>query len=157
MVSKLIAPLRVPSQQPPYAAQTVVEFALVSLVLFALVFGIIDFGRAIMTRGMLTNAVREATRTGILDPNNTTAILTAAQNRSPTLDLGVSNLTVTCSHWGTNGVAGATVSCNRASSSDKLVGYRLQVCIRHTFTILTTGVVGVGSISMEECGLGLIQ
>jgi Flp pilus assembly protein TadG len=42
--------------------QAIVEFALISVVFFMIVFGTIDFGRAIYLNAQLHNAVRDATR-----------------------------------------------------------------------------------------------
>ena len=39
-----------------------VEFAMISVVLMILIFGIIDFGRALYTKNSLTNAAREGGR-----------------------------------------------------------------------------------------------
>ena len=51
----------------------VVEFAITSLLLFLLLFGIIEFSVALFDKATVTNAAREGTRTGILfrpDPRN---------------------------------------------------------------------------------------
>ena len=86
----------------PFAGQSIVEFALISLVLFMMTFGILDFGRAVMTRAMLTNAIREAARYGIVGERSLATIgpgtncfsdsycdriVQAAQRRSPSLGL----------------------------------------------------------------------
>ena len=44
-----------------------VEMALVLPIFFAVVLGIVEFGRAMMVSQMVTNAAREATRLGIID------------------------------------------------------------------------------------------
>ena len=166
MEAKLIAPLRVRPHQHLRAAQTVVEFALVSLVLFALVFGIIEFGRAITTRVMLTNAVREAVRVAVLAPNNTAAIFDAAAQRSPMLNLVSGNLTIACSTWGANAtatalaIAPATRTCIPKSTTETN-GYRpfdrVEVCIQYDFGLMVTGIIRGGTIKMNECGRGVIQ
>ena len=52
--------------------QNLVEFALVVPILLLLVFGIAEFGRAWMTRNILTGAVREAVRVAVVPgPGNT--------------------------------------------------------------------------------------
>ena len=48
--------------------QNIVEFALVVPLLFLLVLGIAEFGRAWMTRNMLTGAAREAVRVAAVQP-----------------------------------------------------------------------------------------
>jgi len=45
----------------------VVEFAIVAPMLFLLVFGMIDIGRAIMVQNLITNAARDGARTAVLD------------------------------------------------------------------------------------------
>jgi Flp pilus assembly protein TadG len=52
----------------------VVEFAIVSLLLFLLLFGIIDFGILLFDKAVITNASREGARAGIVQcwDNNTT-------------------------------------------------------------------------------------
>ena len=45
----------------------VVEFALVLPIFFLMVFGMIEFGRLVMVRQVLTNASREGARIGVLD------------------------------------------------------------------------------------------
>ncbi len=165
MESKPTAIPRAGSHQHLHAAQTVVEFALVSLVLFALIFGIIDFSRAITTRVMVTNAVREALRVGVVAPSNTTAMIDAATARSPML--GSFTLTRTCSTWGASAtptslaVAPVTRTCNPVSATE-VNGYqsldRLEVCITYNFDLLVTGMLRIGgTIPMSECGRGVIQ
>jgi hypothetical protein len=51
-----------------------VEFAVVAPVLLLFVFGIIEFGRAIMVQQMLTNASREGARLAVLDGTTTAEI-----------------------------------------------------------------------------------
>jgi Flp pilus assembly protein TadG len=45
-----------------YLGQAIVEFALISTAFFMIVFGTVDFGRAIFLNAELHNAVRDATR-----------------------------------------------------------------------------------------------
>src|SRR6059058_617531 len=76
------------------AGQSVVEFALVSLTILLITFGIVDIGRAVFQRSMLTNAVREAARAGAVNPTSNSVMLAAAQKTSPTL--GLTSITPTC-------------------------------------------------------------
>jgi Flp pilus assembly protein TadG len=58
-----------------------VEFAIVAPLLFALIFGIIDFGRALFLANNLTSAVREGARLAAVQQDPTTAASqTAVQN-----------------------------------------------------------------------------
>lgn len=54
-----------------------VEFAIVAPVFFLMVFGMIEFGRAIMVQQVLTNASREGARVAVLDSTTPTASLVA--------------------------------------------------------------------------------
>jgi Flp pilus assembly protein TadG len=59
-----------------------VEFAIIAPVLFALIFAIIDFGRALFLMNNLTSAVREGARFAAVQADPTTAASqTAVQNR----------------------------------------------------------------------------
>ena len=54
----------------------VVEFAVVSPVLFLVIFGIIEFGRLFMVQQVLTNASREGARRAILEQSTSTEVET---------------------------------------------------------------------------------
>ena len=59
---------RIPSAMqdlPRESGQALVEFALVLPILVLLLLGIVDFGRAWMTKQVVTNAAREGARSGI--------------------------------------------------------------------------------------------
>jgi TadE-like protein len=67
-----------------------VEFAFVAPIVFVLVFGMIEFGRAIMVQQIITNAAREGARVAILSGTTTTSVtsavntyLAAKPSRSP--------------------------------------------------------------------------
>ena len=55
------------SCSPCRRGTTVVEFAIVAPLLLLLIFGMIEFGRAVMVQQLLTNASREGARRGILE------------------------------------------------------------------------------------------
>jgi Flp pilus assembly protein TadG len=74
----------------------VVEFALLAPVLFALLFGILDFGRAVFTYNTITNAAREGARWGIVRDTDGTLVndvKTQVANYAPVFAL---TTTVTC-------------------------------------------------------------
>lgn len=54
-----------------------VEFAIVSPILFLLVFGMIEYGRMVMVQQIITNAAREGARLGVLDGTTTGDVQTA--------------------------------------------------------------------------------
>lgn len=57
----------------------VVEFAIVLPIFFLMVFGMIEFGRMVMVRQVLTNASREGARIGVLDGATTSEVETAVE------------------------------------------------------------------------------
>lgn len=59
--------------------QALVEFALVSLLLFTLLIGITDFARLYFTYSSLSNAAREGARYGIINPYDTDGIMARAE------------------------------------------------------------------------------
>jgi Flp pilus assembly protein TadG len=54
-----------------------VEFAFVAPVFFVLVFGMVEYGRAVMVQQIITNAAREGARVAILSGATTTSVTTA--------------------------------------------------------------------------------
>jgi len=79
------------ARAPRFRGQSVVEFALVSLLLMTMVAGVIDLGRGVYARTTLTNAVREASRYGATDPSNSAGIIQSAARTSPGLTLADPN------------------------------------------------------------------
>jgi Flp pilus assembly protein TadG len=77
--------------------QTIVEFAVASMVFLLIVLGTIDFGRAIFINSTLHNAVREGARVGKVNPTDATAIRDAVVNYAPSLGLSSSAVSVQCS------------------------------------------------------------
>lgn len=54
--------------------QTLVEFSLVALILFLLLFGVIDFARVFFAYATMSHGVREAARWAVVNPSDPTAI-----------------------------------------------------------------------------------
>ena len=128
-----------------------VEFALTSLLLLTLFFGTLDLGRAIFARVQLTNAVREAARTGSVAPSDLTAMRTAAANRSPGLGLTPTSTTITatCYVWS----VGGWVQLNGngvCTAADTQPGQRLVVEANYSFGLVATKLLGLGTIQMNE-------
>jgi Flp pilus assembly protein TadG len=148
--------LRSPStrgRRPRFTGQSIVEFALISLVLMMITYGILDFGRAVIARTMLTNAVREALRAGMVASRSDTAVfqttvVSAAQRRSPMLGLAASHFTtVACSEWSSSS-DGSLGACAPATSE---AGDRLTVCANYQFNLAAAGVIRIPPIQMREC------
>src|SRR5439155_25612120 len=103
--------------------QSLVEFSLVSLLLLATTFGIVDLGRVVLDRTMLTNAVREAARRGSIAPSDCcasgTSMFQAASNRSPSLGLDPGDFTPApeCAVWRPGG---GTKLCSAAIPTDRI-------------------------------------
>ena len=122
------------------------EFALASLLVLTMFFGILDLGRAVFARALLTNAVREAARTGSIAPADLTGLRTAAANRSPGLGLAPNSTAIatTCFRW--NGTTwGALDNCGLARSGDRLV-----IEANYPFTLTATQLIGFSTIPMRE-------
>jgi len=63
------------------AGQAMVEFVLVAPILFLVLLGIVDFGRAIAYNNEVTNAAREGARVAILASNPCNTIIANSQGR----------------------------------------------------------------------------
>ncbi len=97
-----------------HAGQAALEFALVSLFLMAIFFGILDLGRGVFQRQDLANAAREGARFAMVSSDArahsatsfATAVAAAANLRSPPLNLTATNFStagvggITCETWG---------------------------------------------------------
>jgi Flp pilus assembly protein TadG len=124
--------------------QAILEFAISSLVVVALIFGMIDLGRAVFTRTMLTSAVREAARQAVITPDQVSSMRDAAAARSPSLTFTTSMFTVTCA-----GFDNSPKTCGSSSNMSALD--KVNVCVDYTFTMIATQIVGFSSIPFHEC------
>jgi Flp pilus assembly protein TadG len=95
-----------------------VEFAIVAPIFFLMVFGLIEFGRAVMVQQVLTNAAREGARVGVLD--------------SPTPTAGLVNTTVT-NYLQNAGISGATVTINPTEPTTAGYGATVTVTVQIPF------------------------
>jgi Flp pilus assembly protein TadG len=84
---------RVKAYRKERTAAAAVEFAVVAPVLFTVVLGIIEFGRAMMVLELLNNAARSGCRVGTLSGANNNAINTAITNSLA--GSGITNTTTT--------------------------------------------------------------
>jgi Flp pilus assembly protein TadG len=73
----LMTPIHTARPQARRRGVAAVEFAVVSSLLFVLVLGIIEFGRAMMVLEMLNNASRNGVRVGVLKGSDNTAVNSA--------------------------------------------------------------------------------
>ncbi|MEN6451994.1 MAG: TadE/TadG family type IV pilus assembly protein [Thermoguttaceae bacterium] len=96
-----------------------VEFAIVAPLFFLMVFGIIEFGRAIMVQEILTNASREGARLAVLD--------------SPTPTAGAVKSTV-ATYLANAGISGATVTINPSEPTSAGYGQPVTVTVSIPFS-----------------------
>lgn len=89
------------------AGQTLVEFSLVLPVLLVMLFAIVDFGRAMYTWSIVSNAAREGGRTAAVQ-GTTAEINTAVNNAATGLNLG----SLTKTYTNVQGTKGTTVTVN---------------------------------------------
>lgn len=125
------------------SGQAIVEFALVGLMFFALVFGTIEFGRLVWTNHELENGTREAMRYAVVhgatsgDPANNSDLETVLLNRS--VGIGDS-VVVNCTNCG--GVSESTVT----------------VTSTYQFNSIITDLIGLNStVSLESTSQGVIH
>ena len=147
--------VRATGQDHVATGQAIVEFALSSLLMLTLLFGTIDLGRAVFTRTMLTNAVREATRQPTITPNNADAIKNAADARSPTLNLANGAFVVICDTWAN----GTTLSCDPESKSLQRVQSldRVTVCTDYPFDLVAAKLIKRATFTFRECEQASVQ
>lgn len=106
----------------------VVEFAVVLPLLLLIVFGIIEFGFLIYNKAMITNASREAARTGIVYRIDRTGLNTIISN---TVDTYLSDFLVTF-----GGTGNHTTTTNPADASTITTGGYLGVTVTYSYDFL---------------------
>ncbi|MGQ9553342.1 MAG: TadE/TadG family type IV pilus assembly protein [Anaerolineae bacterium] len=74
--------------------QSLVEFALGAIVFFLIVFGILDFGRAIYAYSVVASAAREGARYGAVHPDNLPGIESAVYQRAVGVVVAVESIDV---------------------------------------------------------------
>ncbi|MBX5446732.1 TadE/TadG family type IV pilus assembly protein [Sphaerobacter sp.] len=108
------------------AGQAVVEFAIAGVLFFMIVFGTVDFGRAIFVYSELTNAVREGARYAQIHPTQTAGIKDVVVNKSPSLGIRAADVTVSCSPGGCEpgGTVRVTARLHFQAVTQRLLGIR---------------------------------
>ncbi|HWZ58228.1 MAG TPA: TadE family protein [Gemmatimonadaceae bacterium] len=127
-------------------ASAMVEFAIISPLLFVLIFGIIDFGRALFLMNNLTAAVREGARLAAVQADPTTAASkTAVQNRVVAYITNFGGTTPTTLPTVTPNMAGGQVM----SVSVTLTGYPFTgITPLIPLTALLSGGTGMSALAM---------
>jgi len=121
------------------AGQAIVEFAIAGIVFFLIVFGTVDFGRAIFMYSELTNAVREGARYAQIHPTRTAGIKDVVVNKSPGLGIRAADVTVSCSPAGCQ--PGGTV----------------QVTARMHFQAVTQSLLGIRPLTLQASAENVIE
>ena len=120
---------------------SVVQFALISVLFFTLVFGIIEFGILMFDNHILTNASREGARAGIIMkiPRVTDAEIEAIVNQFAEDNMvgfdPASTLTT-------------TVTPDEASRTGVLFGVELEVTVTYPYKFLFLSGLGLGPINL---------
>lgn len=91
---------------------SIVEFAFVAPVMFLIVFGIIELGRALMVVELVTGAARAGARTGILPGKISSDVATTANNYLNAVGIANNAVTISVNNvvigQGTDPLTGAT-------------------------------------------------
>jgi hypothetical protein len=80
-----------------------VEFALVAPIFFMLIFGMIEFGRAVMVQQILTNASREGARVAVLDGSTGSSVRSTVTTYLSNAGISGATTTITPSEPSTAG------------------------------------------------------
>lgn len=112
--------------------QAIVEFSIVSLAFFMMVFGTVDFGRAIFMYSQLHNAVREGARYGKLHPTQAGEIRNRVIVHASALNLSPGSVTVSCSG-----------SCQPGRDT-------VTVAATASFSAITQQLLGIGPITLRS-------
>jgi len=117
--------------------QSLTEFALILPVLLLVIFGVLDFGRAIYAYNAVSNAAREGGRTAIVN-QTTTDIRNRAIQQATTL--GIDSASTSCPPAGASGVCiefkNAALTANCLTSTGAL-GCVAVITVKYSMTPLT--------------------
>lgn len=114
------------------SGQGLVEFALVVPLLLFLFFGIVEFGRAWMTRNVMTGAAREAVRVAVVQTDFPTADNVARTRAGALLNAG--------------GISGAVITVTQIDSPEPMV----EVQISYVFPAIFGGFIpGLNGMSLS--------
>ena len=108
--------------RPTRKGQALVEFAIASVMFFTIIFGTLDFGRAIYQYSQLTNAVREGARVAKVDPENTAAVKQKVIDTGTGINIPVGSISV---------------------SNAKELGETVTVSVTYQFDLVTGTFLGI--------------
>lgn len=115
--------------------QAIVEFSIVSVAFFMIVFGTVDFGRAIYMYSQLHSAVQEGARFAKSEPADTVGIENRVIEYASAFNLAPEDIDVECFK---NGSPHPCYSCSQ-----------VQVTARTEFSAITQDFLGIRPISLE--------
>lgn len=123
----------------PVRGQSVIEMALVLLILALLVFGIVDVGRAFHHYIIVTNACREGARLAarLPDPNDDPDAFVPAVEAATMAEASNSNVDLT--------PPGASI----AIAGPRTSGDPISVTVTYTYTTIIGGLVGLSEFPMR--------
>lgn len=130
------------SQAGDQRGAAAVEFALVLLPFFLLVFGAVDFGWMVNKDVMINNAAREAAREGSLNPN-ATAIAAAARRSLSAEDAAAATVSVACR----KASGSACSSFAAAAPGDTVI---VTVSLAHDWITPVGGMVDPGGATLTK-------
>ena len=112
------------------AVRAVAEFSIISVACFTMVFGVIDFGRALYAYAELREAVGEGARYGLRHPADTGDITNAVIVAGSDLHISPADIVVSCGDGCGEGATNVTVSA------------------RARFTAITQDLLGLAPITL---------
>ena len=107
-----------PSYRAANRGQSVIEFALVLPILLLVLFGITEFGRALMTVNVLNAAAREGARVAAVGGDSTSAV---ARVSAVLLAGGVNNSAISVTHPDASRAITVTVTSQFQALSAKII------------------------------------
>jgi Flp pilus assembly protein TadG len=137
--------------------QSLVEFAIVLPVIFMIILGLFDLGRAVFTYNTLAQAARQANRTAIVD-QNTDRVKAMAIAAAPTIGLRSSNVSVCFKTENSTQTNCSSPTTDNCSSSVRIIGCLAIVTASMSYTPITPVVsIFLPSITLTSTSIGPID
>jgi Flp pilus assembly protein TadG len=123
------------------AGQAMVEFALTALIFFTVIFGVVDFGRAVFEYNLLASSAREGARMASIPSYTDSQVITRAVDSSGGF------------------IASGDVSISGSRSCGASSCPRITVSVQHTFTPVTPliGTLIGGSITLHASSTMVVE
>lgn len=125
------------------AGQSMVEFAFTALIFFTLIFGVVDFGRAVFEYNLLASSAREGARMAIIQSYSNNDVINRTVSSSAGL-LASNEVTISGSR-----------ACNAVPCPT------VTVTVQHTFTpvtpLIATLIGGSGNITLTASSTMVVE